>query len=84
MYIGYISSLSLNGFVCYQRLSTIFIFNKCTFPCCRFTLLFINLTPDVLKHLSSTLHVSYKIFYCWSYYWTAVNNAIIVEDLLQI
>lgn len=52
MYIGYISIL--NGFVCYQRLSTIFIFNKCTFPCSRFTL-FINLIPDVQKRLSSTL-----------------------------
>lgn len=50
MYLGHTSIL--NGFVCYQRLST--IFNKCTFPCSRFTL-FINLIPDVQKHLSSTL-----------------------------
>lgn len=51
---------------CYQKMSTLFIFNKCTFPCSRFTLLFIDLIPNVLRHLSSTLHISYFTFYCSS------------------
>lgn len=65
---------------CQQKMSTVFIFNKCTFPflvldlLCSSSILFL-----ILKHLASTLHISY-----FRYFTAQVNNAVGVEDRLQI